>query len=110
MSSMVAKPRMLPNSSTTMAIPTRRVRNSRSNSLSGLGGGKRPHHVVQIGFHGKRVHVRPGNHDFPDLDLSEFHGAEDELLFARRNQAALARLLNLDLQFFRRMGNAVNLR
>ena len=85
-------------------------RTAKDRNARALSGGKRSHHLVQIGFHGKCVHVRPRNHDFPDLDLRQLHGAEDEFLFAWRDQAALPRLLNLDLQFFRGMGNAVNLR
>jgi len=138
---MVTKPRILPNSSTTRAMPTWWVRNSRSSSLAGLvsgtmstsrktrrkskGGGDRfsssrrfaiekdpyhvldmyeaedvvwraavnrdprtlgccenSHHFVQVGFHGKRVYVRPRHHNLPHLDLREFHGAQNEFFFA----------------------------
>jgi len=35
------------------------------------------------------VHVRPGHHDFPHLDLREFDGAENEFFFARGKQPPL---------------------
>ena len=65
-----------------------------------LRGREGAHHVVERGFDRERVHVGTGNHDFANLDLSEFDGAEDEFFFAGGEQAALARLLDLDLQLF----------
>jgi len=66
------------------------------------------HYFIQVGFHSQGVHVRPRHHNFPHLDLCEFDGAEDEFLFAGGEQSALARLLNLNLQLFCGMRNAVS--
>ena len=62
---------------------------------------------VERGLDRERVHVGAGNHNFANLDLSEFDGAEDEFFFAGGEQAALPRLLDLDLQLFRGVGVAV---
>ena len=72
-----------------------------------LRGGEHAHDFIERSFDGKGVHVRAGNHDFADLQLAEFDGAENELLFAGGEQAAFARLLNLNLEFFGGVGNAV---
>ena len=64
------------------------------------------HHIVQRGVGGHEVHVGPRHHQLPHLHSVEFDRAEDEFLFLHPNEAAFARLLNLNLQFFR----GVNLR
>ncbi len=46
------------------------------------------------------MHVRPRHHDFAELHLAKFDGAEDEAFFAQGQKAAFARLLNLHLEFF----------
>src|SRR5882762_5694914 len=46
------------------------------------------------------MQVGARNHDFANLDLAEFDGAEDDFFFAGGEQAAFASLLNLDLEFF----------
>ena len=55
------------------------------------------------------MYVRPRHHNLPNLDLSKFHCTNDELFFTGGDQSTLASLLNLYLQLFRRMGNAVHL-
>src|SRR5229473_1606897 len=75
-----------------------------------LRGGENTHHFIQIRFHGEHVYVRARNHYFAHLNLSKFHGAENELFFAGRDQAAFTGLLNLNLEFLGGMRNTVNLR
>ncbi len=53
------------------------------------------------------MHVRAGDHDLADLQLAEFDGAENEFFFADRQQSPFAGLLNLNLQLFGGMGDAV---
>src|SRR5713226_6294788 len=75
-----------------------------------LGCCENSHHLVQIGFHGKGVYVRPRHHYLPHLNLSKFHGAENKLFFTGSDQSALAGLLDLKLELFGRMRNTVHLR
>ena len=65
-----------------------------------LRGGKRAKNFVEFGFDAENVHVRARNHNFADLDLAKFDGAEDDSLFAWCKQTAFASLLNLNLQLF----------
>src|SRR6266566_3339105 len=46
------------------------------------------------------MQVGARNHDFTNLDLAEFDGAEDDFFFTGGKQAAFASLLNLNLKFF----------
>src|SRR5258708_22786199 len=59
---------------------------------------------------GEGVYVRAWRDYVAHLDLSKFHGAENELFFTGRDQAAFTGLLNLDLEFFGGVRNTVNLR
>ncbi len=64
---------------------------------------------VKRGLSGQGVHVRTRNHDFADLYLAELDGADNEFFFARGEEAALASLLNLNLQLFGGMHRARDL-
>src|SRR5258707_709327 len=72
-----------------------------------LGGGKNAENFVERSFDGKKMQVRARNHDFANLDLAEFDGAEDDFFFAGGEQSAFASLLNLDLEFFGGVSDAV---
>ena len=72
-----------------------------------LRGGEGSHDVIQGGFDGENVHVWARNHDLANLQVTQFDGAEDELLFPGSKQAPFARLLDLDLELFGGMGDAV---
>ena len=72
-----------------------------------LRGGERAHHFVQRGFDGERVHIRARDHNFANLELAQLDRAEDELLFPGSEQAAFARLLDLDLELFGGVSDAV---
>src|SRR5258708_12223211 len=72
-----------------------------------VGCGKNFNDVVERGFHWEGVHVRTGDHDFPDLQLTQLDGTENKLLFPDGEQSPFAGLLNLNLQLLRGMGNAV---
>ena len=72
-----------------------------------LRGGKDFHDFLERRFYWKCMHVRTGDHDFTDLQLAEFDGAENELLFSDREQSPFAGLLNLYLKFFGGMGNTM---
>src|SRR5258708_2963142 len=72
-----------------------------------LRGGKNFHDFVERRFHWEGVHVRTGDHDFPDLQLTQLDGTENKLLFPDGEQSPFAGLLNLNLQLLRGMGNAV---
>src|SRR5713101_6416182 len=72
-----------------------------------LGGGEEGHDVVEGGFDGKSVHIRTRDHDFADLELAEFDGAENKFFFAGSEETLFAGLLDLDLQFLRGVGEAV---
>ena len=56
------------------------------------------------------MHVRTRHHDFADLDLRQFDGAENEFFLAGGEQPTLARLLDLDLQLLGRVRDAVRWR
>ena len=71
-----------------------------------LGRRKHAHDFVQARFNGKCVHVRTRDHDFSDLHLTEFYGANDEFFLAGRKQPTFARLLDLNLQLFSQIGRA----
>ena len=71
---------------------------------------KRAHHLIERRFNRQRVHVRPRHHDFPHLHLGQLNRADDKFFFAGSQQPTLASLLNLNLQFFGRMRDAVALR
>src|SRR5260221_188428 len=72
-----------------------------------LRGGKNFHDFVERRFNREGVHVRTGDHDFPDLQLTQLDGTENKLLFPDGEQSPFAGLLNLNLQLLRGMGNAV---
>src|SRR6202166_4339797 len=72
-----------------------------------LRGCKDFHDLVERRFDREGVHVRTGDHDFADLQLAEFDGAENKLLFSDREQSTFAALLNLYLKFFGGMGNTM---
>ena len=55
----------------------------------------------------RRWDIRPRNHDFGYAQLAQIDGAENEALFTRREQAAFARLLDLDLQLFDEIADGV---
>src|SRR2546429_9800953 len=67
-------------------------------------------HVIKTGFDGQSMHVRTRHHDFADLDLRQFDGAENEFFLAGGEQPTLARLLDLDLQLLGRVRDAVRWR
>ena len=56
------------------------------------------------------MHIRARHHDLAHLHLPQLDGADDEFFFAGRQQAALSRLLNLDLQFLGGMRRAMSVR
>src|SRR6266404_481536 len=72
-----------------------------------LRGGKNYHDFVERRFDREGVHVRTGDHDFPDLQLTQLDGTENKLLFPDGEQSPFAGLLNLNLQLLRGMSNAV---
>jgi len=72
-----------------------------------LRGGKEAHHLVEGRFDRESVHVGARNHDFADLKLTQFDGAEYEFFFARGEQPAFAGLLDLNLQLLRGMHDAM---
>src|SRR5258705_4019047 len=72
-----------------------------------LRGGKNFHNFVERRFDREGVHVRTGDHDFPDLQLAQLDGTENKLFFPDGEQSPFAGLLNLNLQLLRGMGNAV---
>src|SRR5258708_13812114 len=72
-----------------------------------LRGGKNFHDFVERRFAREGVHVRTGDHDFPDLQLTQLDGTENKLLFPYGEQSPFAGLLNLNLQLLRGMGNPV---
>ncbi len=75
-----------------------------------LRGDEHAHHVVQRGVGGHRMHVGPRHHQFAHLHAIEFNRAEDEFLFLHADKTAFARLLDLNLQFFRGVHLRVALR
>ena len=56
------------------------------------------------------MHIRPRHHQLPHLQAVQFNRAEDEFLLLRADQAAFARLLDLNLQFLGGMNQRVALR
>ena len=65
-----------------------------------LGSGEGAHDFVERGFDREDVHVWAWDHDFADLHLAQFDRADDELFFSGGQEAALACLLDLNLQLF----------
>jgi len=65
-----------------------------------LGGGEEVHGFFERGGGRERMHVRPGDHQFADLDLVELHGVLHELHFGGLQKAAVAGLFDHHLQFF----------
>jgi len=72
-----------------------------------LRGGKDFHDLIERSLNRQSVHIRAGNHDLPDLQLAQLDGAENEFFFSDRQQSSFTCLLDLDLQFFGGMGDAV---
>ena len=72
-----------------------------------LGGGKGAQNFVERSFDAEEMKIGARNHDFADLNLAKFDGAEDDFFFAGGEQAAFACLLDLDLQLFGGMRDTV---
>src|SRR5438477_4277489 len=80
---------------------------AKNRNARALRGGECAQHLIESGFDAQDVHVRTGHHNFTYLNLAKLDGAEDNALFAGGEKAAFASLLNLDLQFFGGVRQAV---